>query len=529
MSISAEPSLTTVLHGGTILTMNPAAPQVAAIALRDGRIVAVGDEAEVLAYAGEASERLHLEGRCVLPGFHDSHVHLTQHGLELSRLQLHEVMTLDEALAQVAERARSLPAGSWILGSGFAMSRWGVTALDKSLLDTVAPQHPVFLISQDHHSAWVNSAALQRANISSSTPNPEHGVIVRDDRAEATGLLLEHASALVNAVVPAPSDAELAEALRAAAADFASHGVTSVHHMAYEPASHWRQLALLSSREDYGLRVWACIPQEDIEHAAALGVATGQGGERFMVGGAKFFADGALGSLTAWMLEPYANSQNCGMAIHGLEVMQARLPVAIEAGLTPVVHAIGDAANRMVIDVLEQHAPAWQARQLRPRIEHVQHIHPDDVKRLAALGVVASMQPYHMVFDAPSIRELLLDRMNRAYPWTSLQRQGAPLAFGSDTPVAHPDIVRRALPAACYRRGQDGQVLGAEECMPIAEALQAYTSGAAYAISQEHRRGQLRPGYDADLTLLSHNPLEQLDNLQVAGTMVAGQWTYPLR
>ena len=516
-----------IFYNGSILTMDASNPRVSALAVRGGRILALGTAEEMLALARRDTERIDLEGRCLLPGFHDSHVHLSAHGLELSRLNLSRAETLEEGLELIQSRAAELPAGEWLLGSGFSTSRWDVQALAKEPLDRVAPHHPVFLRSQDHHSAWVNSAALARAGVNADTPDPPNGAILRDAGGEPNGGLLEHAAALISRAVPPPGDAALGEAVRRAGGDLARLGITTVHHMAYEAPDGWRMMAHAASRDDYPLRVWACIDQENAEHAAAIGLSTGQGGSRFMIGGAKFFADGALGSLTAWMLEPYSGTDERGMPVHGPEVLAERLPVVIAAGLTPVTHAIGDAANRAILDALAATKSLWAAKGLRPRVEHAQHLHPDDVPRFGELGVVASLQPYHLVFDAKRIKKLLPDRMGGAYAMRSLLASNAPLAFGSDTPVADPDV-RLGLLAACRRLGADGEVLNPQELLSPDDALLAYTRGAAYAIGREERSGRLRPGFDADLTILSHDPLVSLDGLEVMGAMLAGAWTRPL-
>lgn len=516
-----------IFTNGTVLTMNPELPLAEALVVRGGRIAAVGSVQDVQSLNRPETQQVDLAGGCLMPGFHDSHVHLTQHGLELSRLKLDRTPSLGGALEQIGERAALQEVGSWLIGSGFSTSRWGVRTLGREELDPLTPEHPVYLSSQDHHSAWVNSRALEAAGIHRDTPDPPDGIIVRDESGEPTGLLLERAMTLVSRVLPQPSDEELRNALVRAGENLADLGITTVHHMDYEPTEYWRQLALAASQETFPVRVWACIAQEMLEHAAALGLATGQGGERFTIGGAKFFADGALGSLTAWMLEPYTGSDECGVAVHGPEVLAERLPMAIEAGLTPVIHAIGDAANRAVLDALTQTREAWRAKGLRPRIEHVQHLHPADLARFAELGVTASMQPYHMAFDAKRIRELLPERASGAYALRSLLDSGAQLAFGSDTPVADPDV-RLGLLSACQREDEQGEVFYPQEALSTVEALAAYTRGAAWAIGRERRSGQLRPGFDADLVVLSDNPLEQLSGWQVQGTMVAGRWSKPL-
>lgn len=515
------------LFRGDVLTMDGARPRAHAAAVAGGRIVAVGEGAE--AAAGPHTRVVELGERALLPGFHDAHLHLAEHALELSQLDLKEVRSLEALLQRIEARAHDLPEDGWLLGNGFALERLslaGVGPAERDALDRASAGRPVALRSQDHHSLWGNRRALLLAGIDRSTADPPEGVIQRDDRGEPTGLLLEHAMALLVGHLPEPDADELARALQRAGRHLAARGVTTVHSMAYEPASYWRATADAASTGSYPLRVWACIGQEHIEEAAAVGVATGQGGGSFTIGGAKFFADGALGSLTAWMLEPYAGGGgNVGVAVDGPEVLARRLPLAVRAGLTPVVHAIGDAANRAVLDALERTAPGWRAAGLRPRIEHAQHVHPDDLPRFAALGVTASAQPLHLTFDVPTIRRMLPDRTDRAYAFATLLATGATLAFGSDTPVAEPDVIL-GLRAATGRRGTDHTVLGAGERLTVEQALGAYTLGAARAIGREGRSGRVAPGFDADLVVLSHDPTRTLDDLAVVATLKGGAVTY---
>ncbi len=525
--------MTELLFHGTILTMNPQQPEAEAVLVRGEKLAFVGALRDARAQAAPNVTEIALGKRTLLPGFHDAHLHLTQHGVELTGVNLHDTHSLEDALDAVADAARATPPGEWLRGAGFLLSRYRTNTLSKDDLDRVAPKHPVFLKSKDHHSVWVNSLALAKANVHANTPEPAHGVIVKDAQGEPSGLLLERADALITAVMPELSDAELSDAAQAAARDLARLGITSVHHMAADPSpSYFRALANAASRQDFPLRVWACIAQENLEHARALGLASDQGGDRFCVGGAKFFADGALGSLTAWMLEPYHNNTTRGMPVHGPEVLRERIPLAIEAGFTPVVHAIGDAANRAVLDALEATYDQWHTASLRPRIEHAQHLHPDDVVRFAELGVIASIQPCHLVFDAASIAALLPDRLHHASPNRTLLEHGTVLAFGSDTPVATPDIVNVGLPAACTRYARDGAaglVIGENQTLDVTDALYAYTAGAAYAAGWEHHVGSLETGKAADMVLLSHDPRNGLASLTVTATMQAGRWTYQQR
>lgn len=514
-----------ILHAERVHTLDPEQPHAESVAIAGGRIVALGAHHDARAWRGPNTEELVVEGGCIVPGFHDAHVHLAQHGMALEAVALHDVPDLDGALALVAARAASTPSGTWISGSGFALDRWGVRGLEAAALDAVAPRHPVLLRSQDHHAGWANSVALAAAGIDADTPDPAHGVIVRDAAGRPTGYLLEHAVDLVRAAIPAATADAWARAVRVAGDDLARRGITTVHHMAYEPPGAWRAIADAASGDDYPLRVWACIPHADVEHAVAIGLAGGHGGERFVVGGAKFFADGALGSRTAWMLEPYLDAAGSGMSVDAPETLRERFALAIAAGFAPVTHAIGDAAVRTVVDALEASADAWRAARLRPRIEHVQHAHASDVARIGRLGLTASMQPIHLTFDAASIRAGLADRVERAFPFRSLAAAGALLVFGSDTPVAAPDVFA-GLRAAVRHQGRDGAPLAPSEAIDAASALRAFTHCPASAIGRGHRSGRLTLGADADLVLLDHDPLEDLDDLAVLATVCAGRVTY---
>lgn len=525
MSVAAHAD---ALFLGSVLTMDPARPRAGGVAVRAGRVLALGEPAELHELAGPETEVYELGTACLLPGFHDAHVHLTRHGLELSRLDLSRARTFAEALELLERGAAGLGPGELLLASGMALNTWGLGAIGRreaDALEAAVGGRPAFIESQDHHSAWASAALLARAGVGEGTPDPADGVVVRDEEGRPTGLLLEAARDLLRGALPEPGREELRRALAAAASSLAARGVTTVHHMAAEPASFFRELALVASDDSYPLRVWACLPQEQIEAAAEVGVATGQGGRNFQVGGAKFFADGALGSRTAWMLEPYAGGDGVGMAVDGPEVLAERVPLAARAGLAPVVHAIGDAAVRAVADAFEAAAGELAAAGLRPRLEHAQHVHPADAPRLGRLGVVASVQPIHLTFDAPAVKALLPDRLERAYPLRSLLRAGARLAFGSDTPVASPDVTA-GLRAACRRVGVDGERLNPAEAVSPDEALLAYTAGAAYAIGWEGRSGRLAVGYDADMVVLSHDPLVSLDALEVVATVKGGAFTF---
>ena len=523
---SFDPLRDRLFVGGSVRTLDDRRPVAEAVAVRGGRVLAVGDEAAVRARVAPDAETVDVEGAVLTPGFHDAHVHLGFHGLELSQVQLGDTGSLDEALERLRLQAASVPAGTWLLGTGFALQRWGLRHPDRAALDAVLPDHPVLLRSQDHHSGLANSAALERAGVHAGTDDPAEGVLVRRADGSPSGHLLERAVEVVARAVPAPTPGELREALEAGARSLNSLGVTTVHHMAYEPADNFRALALAASDEAFPVRVWACLPHEEIEAASAIGLATGIGGDRFVLGGAKLFVDGALGSLSAWMLEPYLGGGDVGIVLTAPDTLAERVALAIEAGLTPVGHAIGDAAVRALLDAYQATEPAWRAAGLLPRVEHAQHVHRDDVARLGRMGLVASMQPLHLTFDAPTIHERLRDRESRAYPIRSLAASGAVLAFGSDTPVAPPDPVA-SLRAAIDRTGLEGRTVAPGEAIDAATAVAAYTTGAATAIGRAGRSGVLRRGADADLVAWSDDPVAgRIDGLAVRTTVVAGRIVY---
>jgi predicted amidohydrolase YtcJ len=495
------------------------------IAFHGSGIIAVGKTDEVTAEAGVGADVVDLAGATVLPGFHDCHVHLMKHGLELRQIRLGEAEDLNSVLDAIRRKADESPVGEWILGSGLPFSLWSGRGLTLAVLDDAVPKHPVLLTSQDHHGAWTNTMALQLAGVFEDTPDPPGGRIQRDGAGHLCGLLLERAIPIVTRAIPEPTPEQLRVAVNDAGHDLARFGITTVHHMAYEPASYWRAIASAASDPNFPVRVWCSLPHEEISPAAAIGLATGQGGDDFCVGGAKFFADGALGPQTARMLEPYTGTEDLGMTVDGLDKLTVRFQLAFEAGLVPVTHAIGDAANRAVLDSLAATAGAWTGLDVAPRIEHAQHVHEDDIMRFGELGVTASMQPIHIPLDLATINAKLPDRLHRAYPMRKLISAGALLVFGSDTPIASPDL-GPAVRAAVERRDSKGNTLTLEEALLPVEAVRAFTVDAARAIGRGDRSGMIRCGYHADFTIFDGDPIVLGSQADIYGTIKSGRWTF---
>jgi predicted amidohydrolase YtcJ len=478
-------------------------PPAEALLIRGGRIAAAGTEAEVRAAALPGARVEHVDG-VVTPGLTDAHVHLTTWALARRQVDLNAARTLDDGVAAVAEAART--GEGWVRGLGWDRHRWGGLPT-KEPLDRVAPDRPAFLLSHDIHGAWVNSAALRRCGITRDTPDPAGGEIVRDARGEPTGVLLEKAVRLVESHLPQPSSAEVRAALLEAQAEAHRLGLTGVHSVEVTGIEDW---SAMEQDDLLRLRVLQSIPLPRLDHAIALGLRSGFGSEWLRIGGVKMFMDGALGSRTAWMRQPYEGGAAGDTGIRTLETEEFRDNVrrAAEAGIASTVHAIGDAAVEMAIDVL---GSAPRPRAMPHRIEHVQLCPPDLWERAGRSGVVGSMQPVHVMTDIPAAeRHWGRDRSRGAYPFAPLQRAGMTLAFGSDVPVESCDP-RLGLFAAVRRVGWDGAPAEGwwmENAVTAEQALRAYTEGPAVAAGLEHRQGRLLPGYDADLVAWDVDPLE---------------------
>ncbi|PNY80262.1 amidohydrolase [Deinococcus koreensis] len=474
-----------------------ARPDAEAVLVGGGRVLAVGTRDELLALAPKADLLDHRD-LLLTPGLADAHIHLVMYGASLGEVNLAGARSVAEVQARVAQRVLDTPAGSWIRGGGFLLSELGLTDYPSAaLLDEVSPHHPAVLYSRDHHMTWVNSAALRLAGVSEATPDPQDGRIVRP-----LGCLLEAASDLVVAHLPEPTEAQWLAHAKAGADDLAQKGYVSAHTMAYEEAGAPRALQTLAARGELPLRVWACLPHDRLEHARALGlhlsVARNGPGGLFQWGGVKFFADGALGSRTAWLHTPgFADGSGTGIPLDPPELIVERGLEAIALGLTPVTHAIGDRANTEVLDAYDRLREAARARNIRLRVEHAQHLRAQDTPRFR--GLTASVQPIHLQADGPMIRSLLPHLEAGSYAFKALKDAGAILAFGSDAPIAPPDY-RANFAAAISRVDDGGERLAPAEALSELDVLWAHTRGPALAAGWDDE-GVIRPGARAAFTL----------------------------
>lgn len=496
-----------IVTNANIYTVNPAQPTANAFAVRDGKFIAVGDTAAMDTLRGPQTQVLDLAGALVLPGLCDAHIHFTHYALGLQRIDIFEVPSLQEMLQRIAAKVESTPPGQWLVGWGWNQTLWPEKRFPtRQDLDAVTPDHPVILRDKSGHSAVTNSVALRLAGLDAQTAQPAGGEIVHDANGQPTGMLLEGpAIQLVAQHIPEPTAAEVDAAVLAAQQKAHRFGLTAIHDL--DGKRGFETFQRLRLRGQLKLRAVTHIAMDQLEYALGVGLHAGLGDEWLRVGGLKLFADGALGPRTAAMIEPYEGEpNNYGITIVDKEEMVDMARRASAAGLPTIVHAIGDRANHDVLDVLEsvrkQEAEQGIPRhQRRHRIEHVQVLHPNDVNRLAALDVIASVQPIHATQDMLNVDAYWGKRGELAYAFRTLINTGARMAFGSDAPVETPNPFV-GIHAAVTRRRADGTpgVEGwyPEQKLTVAEAVAAYTTGAAYAESWETQVGSIEPGKYAD-------------------------------
>lgn len=516
-----------ILVGGTIVTMDPLRPRVDGLAIRGGRVEATGNAAEVRRLAGPQTKIIDLAGRSAVPGLVDGHCHLYELGKSLEELTLRGVGSADAAAKLVADAAKGRAAGEWIEGQGWDQNLWTPKEFPgHAALDAAAPQNPVALSRIDGHALWVNAAALKAAGITRATPAPPGGTIVKDPAGEPTGVFIDAAMDLVLGKIPAPSAATIRRRIVAAAKVATEAGLTGVHEMGIPDAVVTEYRALAAANE-LPLRVWALL-SGDRAVVAALPERKAErdpsGESRFVLGGVKLYADGALGSRGALLLEPYDDDpQNRGLVVTSTEDMARAAELALRGGWQVAVHAIGDRGNRNVLDAF---AKAGVTADRRFRIEHAQVVAPEDFARFAQLGVIASMQPTHATSDMPWAEARVgKRRIAGAYAWRTMLEAGAHVLGGSDFPVEEVPIVL-SLHAATTRTDKKGQPPGGwlpEQKLTLDEALRLFTVEPAYASFTERSRGKLAPGYVADVTVFDRElVVERLLDTKVDLTLVGG-------
>lgn len=526
-----------VLFNGNIWTVNTHEPWVESVAVKGDRILEVGLTEAVLKLAGDSTQRVDLKGAFVLPGFIDSHTHFLDGGISLSRIQLRDAGSRNEFIQRIKEKARQLGQGKWILDGNWDHQQFDPPEMPrKEWIDPVTPDNPVCVNRHDGHMVLANSAALKVAGITKNSISPLGGDILKDHTTgEATGILKDAAIGLVMQHVPEQSLEEKETAAELALRHACQYGITSIHDMAN--MGNFEVYQRLLKENKLTARIFVYIPVTEVDIYARSGFEKSFRDDFLKIGGLKGFVDGSLGSATALFFEPYTDEpSNSGLLFsHMLPegIMKKRLLQADRAGFQAAVHAIGDKANHIILDIFEEIMAENGQRNRRWRIEHAQHLLPEDCKRIGRLGVIASVQPYHAIDDGCwAEKKIGKNRAANAYAFKSLLDQGAILAFGSDWTVAPLNPIL-GIYAAVTRQTLDGKdPLGwfPEQKIPLEEAIKGYTLNGAYTEFSEHAKGSVEKGKLADLVVLTKNlfeiPPDKIRETEVQLTIFNGKIVY---
>jgi predicted amidohydrolase YtcJ len=521
-----------IIENARIYTMDRDAPHASALAIEDGRIVMLGSKEDMSLLPGNP-RRIDLEGRAVIPGLIDAHIHFLEYSRSLARVDLNGLTSKEAVLAKVAAKAKELGPGRWILGGGWNNNLWSPTSYPtRHDLDPVSPHNPVLLDRKDLHSCWVNTLALQRTAVTRDAPDPPGAAIGRDASGEPDGMFFESAVAIARDAINEPPESALT-AMQRGLGVLARMGLVGFHDCeGPEALSAFEQL---DASGELSLRVVILLAYSRLRESIAVGLRTGFGSDRLRLGPVKIFSDGSLGSSTAQMLAPFEGQpHNCGIATIPQEEMEEAILLAARSGIPSAIHAIGDAANRRVLDAFAKAndilGPQPEGARLINRIEHAQLLSPDDIPRFAQLGVVASMQPLHATSDMHAADRLWGARSRHGYAWQSVLSAGGLLAFGSDAPVETPDPFL-GIHAAVTRQDLDDQPPEGwypEERLTVEQAVRAYTEGAARSCPYlPNVTGTLTPGSVADLLVLDRDIFtiepSEIKRAKPLVTMVAGR------
>ena len=546
LPLCAQAQVELVALDGKVWTGNAKQPEAEAFAVSGHRILAVGTSEAMRRLAGPETKVIDLKGRRVVPGFNDAHVHFFWGGQSLASVQLRDVTSKAEFVRLVAEDAKTRAAGEWIVDGNWDEQKWSPVELPThAWIDAVTPNNPVWVNRSDGHMMLANALAMKLAGITKATPDVPGGVIVRDAAGNPTGIFKDAAKDLVEKVMPPPSDAQVDAALLAAQQYALDNGVTSVQDMGFTGAKGADMQALivrgyqrLMAEGKWKVRVSARFPLDHYERLASLGIKANFGNDTLVIGSLKAFADGSLGSATAWFFQPFDDlPQTSGLPTEQLahsEELFAEMKAADKAGLHIAVHAIGDRANNAILNLYQRLEEENGPSDRRLRIEHAQQLKAEDLPRFAQLHVIASVQPYHAIDDGRwAERRIGHQRALTTYAFRSLLDAGTVLAFGSDWFVAPIDPMQ-GIYAATTRRTLDGKNPGGwipEQKVSVEQAVHAYTFGSAYAESQDDIKGTIEPGKLADFAVLSedifHIDLVEIANVKTVITVVGGEVVKP--
>ena len=521
-----------ITHGMVWTGTTSGGPQPGGVAIRGDRIVAVGDSAALAPFLGAGTRVIDARGGLIAPGFNDAHTHFVDGGFQLSSVDLRTAATPQEFVRRIAEFARTRKPGEWITGGDWDHTLWpGQPLPRREWIDSVTPNTPVFISRLDGHEALANTAALKAANVTKDTPTPAGGEILHDAKTgEPTGIFKDNALNLIGRAVPDPSPERLDSAVAHAQVYAASLGLTGTSFVSV-PFADWASLRRMEQAGKLTMRFTLYLPLTQWRAVAESVKVLGAGDDWVRVAGVKGYMDGSAGARTAKLYAPYSDSAGyTGLFRSPPESMATWIGAADSAGLQVAVHAIGDQANGVLLGIYDSVGKAHGQRDRRFRVEHAQHLRPQDIATFGADGIVASVQPSHLTDDGRWIEKRIgPERIKTTYPFRTLLDTHAVLAFGSDWDVATPDPLK-GIDAAVTRRTNDGKNEGGwipSQKITVAEALRAYTWGNAYAVSQEKKRGTLAPGMYADVVVVDHNlfaiPADSIRETHVSATVVGGK------
>ena len=530
----AKPAADLIITNAKIWTGDPSRPMAQAVAVLQERIVAVDSTQNVDGWRGPKTQVIDADGKLLLPGFNDAHVHFLSGGKQLDSIQLNDATTSQEFARRIGEQAKVTAKGEWILGGNWDETKWSPPNMPtKDLIDALTPDTPVFVSRYDGHMGLANSAALRLAGITSKTPDLPGGTIVRDAQGNPTGALKDAATDYIYKVIPPLSHDQRMKAAKRALAYAASLGVTSVQHMdaSYADIAVYAELL---QRHELTTRIYAAPLITHVEDQAKIGVRHAFGGPYLRIGALKAFADGSLGSGTAYFYEPFLNQgNNRGLLsdeMHPISLMRDRYMTADGAGLQICTHAIGDEGISTILDLYSEVVKAHGEADRRFRIEHAQHMAAKDFERFAHLHVIASVQPYHAIDDGRFAESHIgHDRASRTYAFRTFLDHGVRLAFGTDWEVAplNPLLTVYAAVTRATLDGKNPNGWFPEQKLSVAETIEAYTMGSAYAEFQENEKGSITPGKLADMVLLNEDLFsiapEKIRDVRVLKTFVGGR------
>lgn len=533
----SSPAADLIITNAKIWTVDKSLPVAQAVTVIGDRIVAVGSNTDVEVWRGPHTQVIDAGGKLLLPGFNDAHVHFVSGGRQLDSIQLNDATSTQEFARRIGERAKVTPKGEWIEGGNWDETKWNPAEMPtKGLIDALTPDTPVFVSRYDGHMGLANSLALRLAGITAKTPDPPGGAIVRDAQGNPTGALKDAATDYIEKVIPELSHEQRVKAVKRALAYAASVGVTSVQHMdpSYADIAVYAELL---QRGELTTRIYAAPLITQVEDQVKIGIRHAFGGPYLRIGAVKAYADGSLGSGTAYFYEPFLNQgNNRGLLsdeMHPISLMRDRYMTADAAGLQICTHAIGDEGISTILDLYTDVVKAHGEADRRFRIEHAQHMAAKDFDRFAQLHVIASVQPYHAIDDGRFAESHIgHDRASRTYAFRTFLDHGVRLAFGTDWEVAPLDPLLTVY-AAVTRATLDGKNPHGwfpDQKLSVAETIEAYTMGSAYAEFQENKKGSITPGKLADVVLLSDDIFSidpgRIRDTKVLKTFVGGKLVY---